>query len=89
MMSLISARLFLKRFKEDEAFRRILENASDDSARRDIRNLDGFDFTREEIQLVMNEPRELDTEELEAVAGGGDTDPSSSGSPEGAAAAAV
>jgi len=88
-MCLRSARLFFKRFKEDDAFRSILENAPDDSTRQEIRNREGYDFTREEIQLVMNEPLELDFEDLEAVAGGQDVDPSPSGTPEGVAAAAV
>jgi predicted ribosomally synthesized peptide with nif11-like leader len=88
-MSMESARLFFKRFKEDETFRCSLENAHDDNARRDIRKREGFDFTREEIQQVMSEPLELNNGDLEAVAGGFDDEPSSSGNSEAAAAAAA
>jgi predicted ribosomally synthesized peptide with nif11-like leader len=85
-----SARLFFKRFKEDETFRCSLENAPDDNARREIRKREGFDFTREEIQQLMSEPLELNNGDLDAVSGGLDTaDTSSSDSSEAAAAAAV
>ena len=88
-MSKESAQLFFERFKEDETFRRSLENAPDDNARREIRKREGFDFTREEIQQVMDEPLELSNGDLEAVAGGLDNEPSSSENSESAAAAAA
>ena len=88
-MSMGSAQLFFKRFKEDETFRGSLENAPDDNARREVRKREGFDFTREEIQQVMNEPLELNNGDLDAVAGGTENEPSSSGDSGAAAAAAV
>lgn len=87
-MSLRSAELFLKKFKEDDDFRHSIENASNDDERRKIKKDHGFDFTKEEISaLLRQEPAELSSSDLESIAGGtGGGVPGVSG---GSAAAAV
>jgi len=67
-MSIESAKAFLERARNDEDFRKELEEQVSAEERIKFVKAQGFDFTKEEINS-LNE--ELSDEELDGVAGGG------------------
>lgn len=78
-MSIESARKFYEKFREDENFRARIESCNDKELRLSIIREAGFDFNEYEIKQVMEEPQELDLDDLEAVAGGVGGDSSTGG----------
>jgi predicted ribosomally synthesized peptide with nif11-like leader len=66
-MSIESAKAFLERVKNDEDFRKELEEQASAAERIKFVKAQGFDFTKEEID---SHKEELSDEELEEVAGG-------------------
>ncbi|MCX6701381.1 MAG: Nif11-like leader peptide family RiPP precursor [Methanomicrobiales archaeon] len=66
IMTIESARLFLKKIQTDKDFVALLQNSGDD-ARREIIGKEGFDFTREELNLVRSEITDV---ELSTIIGG-------------------
>ena len=71
-MSVENAKAFLSRVASDEAFKKSLENAPNEEARKAIVKEAGYDFTKAEMEslLAADGEGELSDEELEAVAGG-------------------
>jgi predicted ribosomally synthesized peptide with nif11-like leader len=70
-MSVESAKAFSEKFNADEAFRKSFEGAADDEAKKKIAKDAGFDFTKDEIKVVLSEKKgQLSEAELESVAGG-------------------
>lgn len=67
-MSIESAKAFLERVKNDEDFRKELEEQASAEERIKFVKAQGFDFTKEEID---SHKEELSDGELESVAGGG------------------
>ncbi len=96
-MSVKSAKEFLEKVKSDDDFRKSLENAASDEARKALVKKRGFDFTKEELKEAAGTsggPQKISEEDLEAVAGGGAANwvsatVSATGSAIGAAAAAI
>jgi predicted ribosomally synthesized peptide with nif11-like leader len=96
-MSVESAKKFLEMVKGDEDFRKKLENASSDDARKRIVEDKGFDFTKVELKEaagISGGPQKIGEEDLQAVAGGGASDwvsatGTAAGAAIGAAAAAI
>jgi len=66
-MSLESAKKFIERLKADENFRKKASEFKDAEARTNFVKSQGFDFTKEDIELVKSE---LSNEELESIVGG-------------------
>jgi predicted ribosomally synthesized peptide with nif11-like leader len=66
-MSIESAKAFLERVKNDEDFRKELEEQASAAERIKFVKAQGFDFTKEEID---SHKEELSDEELGGVAGG-------------------
>ena len=66
-MSIESAKAFLERVKNDEDFRKELEEQASAEERLNIAKAQGFDFTKEEINSLKEE---LSDDELDMVAGG-------------------
>lgn len=77
-MSIESARAFIMKMKEDEAFRKMfMESGSQEEAMKLVK-AKGYDFTVEEIEQVreehmtkLQETGELTDEDLDKVAGAG------------------
>ena len=67
-MSIESAKAFLERVENDEDFRKELVDRTSAEERIKFVKLEGFDFTKEEIDSLK---QALSDEQLEAVAGGG------------------
>lgn len=67
-MSVESARDFLKRLKDDEAFKSKISTIADKEERIKFVESEGFDFTEEEFNQVR---KELSPEALDQAAGGG------------------
>jgi len=96
-MSVKSAKEFLEKVKSDDDFRKSLENAASDEARKALVKKKGFDFTKEELKEaagISGGPQKISEEDLEAVAGGGaaswvSATGSAAGAAIGAAAAAI
>ena len=96
-MSLESAKEFLEKIKSDGDFRKTLENASSDDARKQIVEEQGFDFSKAELKEaagIGGGPQKIGEEDLQAVAGGGASDwvsatGTAAGAAIGAAAAAI
>ncbi len=70
-MSIESAKAFLERVKNDEDFRKELEGQASVEERMKFAKAQGFDFTKDEIRQVHDS---LTDEELDAAAGGMDTE---------------
>lgn len=72
-MSVENAKKLLEKIKSDPAFRKELEGAPDDAARKKIAQAHGFDCTRAEFESLLpgGSSEEISEAELEAVAGGG------------------
>ncbi len=66
-MSIESAKAFLERIKNDEDFKKELEEPASAEERINFVKAQGFDFTKEEINLLKGE---LSDEELDVVSGG-------------------
>ena len=71
-MSLESAKAYLKKVKEDEAFRKKVSEAENDEDRMKIVGKAGFKFTKAEIRQAVQEQtgKKLSEKDLENVAGG-------------------
>ena len=71
-MSVESAKEFYKRLKEDEEFTKKISDAQDNEERAKMVKDEGYDFTLEELNGVIQEEtgKKLSDEELENVAGG-------------------
>ncbi len=67
-MSIESAKAFLERVKDDEDFRKELEEQASAEERIKFAKAQGFDFTKEEIDSLKDE---LSDDQMDAVAGGG------------------
>ncbi len=67
-MSIESAKAFLERIKSDEDFRKSGEGIATLEERMHYTKRAGFDFTKDEIENLLNE--ELTPRELEQVAAG-------------------
>lgn len=67
-MSIESAKAFLERVKNDEDFRKELEEQASAEERINFVKAHGFDFTKDEINSLNDQ---LSDEELDGVAGGG------------------
>jgi predicted ribosomally synthesized peptide with nif11-like leader len=68
-MSVISAKAFIEKVKDDEDFREKLGELKDGKERMEFIKAAGFDFTKEEIAKIKEEEG-LTDEELDNVAGG-------------------
>lgn len=68
-MSVISAKAFIEKAKNDEEFKNKLSALKDGKARMEFVKAAGFDFTTEELTKVKEE-QGLSDEELDNVAGG-------------------
>lgn len=68
-MSVVSAKAFIEKVKNDEDFKKKLGELKDGQARMEYVKKEGFDFTKEEI-LKVKEEEGLSDEELDNVAGG-------------------
>lgn len=66
-MSIESAKAFLERMRNDEDFKKELEEQASAEARVNFVKAQGFDFTKEDINLLKGE---LSDEELDVVSGG-------------------
>ncbi len=66
-MSIESAKAFLERVKDDEDFRKELEEQATVEERIKFAKAQGFDFTKEEIDSLTDE---LSDDQLDAVAAG-------------------
>ncbi len=66
-MSIESAKAFLERVKDDEDFRKELEEQASAEERIKFAKAQGFDFTKEEIDSLKDE---LSDDQMDAVAGG-------------------
>ncbi len=96
-MSVESAKKFLEMVKCDEDFRKALEDAPSDDARKALVEGKGFDFTKAELKDaagIGGGPQKIGEEDLQAVAGGGSSDwvsatGTAAGAAIGAAAAAI
>ena len=71
-MSVESAKEFFKRLKEDEEFQKKISDTEDNEERAKIVKDEGYDFTLEELNGVIQEEtgKKLSDEELENIAGG-------------------
>lgn len=67
-MSIESAKAFIERIKTDEDFRGKVSNCKAQEARNAFVKQAGYDFTRDDMDLLK---AELSEEELDGVAGGG------------------
>ncbi|MEQ8191345.1 MAG: Nif11-like leader peptide family natural product precursor [Candidatus Eremiobacterota bacterium] len=67
-MSMLSARAFIKRMGTDNEFKRKVNECKDEKSRMDFVTSHGFDFSKEEIELVKSE---LSEEEISNLSGGG------------------
>lgn len=67
-MSIESAKMFLEKIKNDEAFKNKVASLDSKEKRVDFIKAEGFDFTEEEFNQVR---RELTPEALDEAAGGG------------------
>ena len=67
-MSIESARVFLERVRDDEDFRKSVGEIATAEERMEFVNGAGFEFSRQELDDVASE---LNMEDLDAVAGGG------------------
>jgi predicted ribosomally synthesized peptide with nif11-like leader len=67
IMSLESAKAFIERMKTDEDFRKKVTECKDGELRKALIKAEGFDFTKEDIELVKSE---LSEEALEGIVGG-------------------
>lgn len=72
-MSVENAKKLLEKIKSDEGFRKQLQDAPDDAARKKIAQSHGLDCTRAEFESLLpgGSSEEISEAELEAVAGGG------------------
>jgi predicted ribosomally synthesized peptide with nif11-like leader len=68
-MSVVSAKAFIEKMKNDEDFRKKLVGLKDGKERMNFVKAEGFDFTKEEIEKVKEE-QGLSDDELDMVAGG-------------------
>lgn len=68
-MSVVSAKAFIEKVKNDEDFKKKLGSLKDAQARVEFVKAAGFDFTKEELAKVKEEEG-LTDEELDNVAGG-------------------
>jgi predicted ribosomally synthesized peptide with nif11-like leader len=68
-MSVVSAKAFIEKVKNDEDFRKKFGELKDGNERMEFVKAAGFDFTKEEI-LKVKEEEGLSDEELDNVAGG-------------------
>ena len=75
-MSIESAKAFLERVRNDEDFRKELEEQASAAARMEVAKAQGFDFTEKELDEVT---ADLGEDQLEAVSGGKATQLSLSG----------
>lgn len=66
-MSMKSARLFVERMNTDQDFKRKVTECKDEKSRMDFVTSHGFDFSKEEIEVVKSE---LSEEDLGDLAGG-------------------
>jgi len=66
-MSMKSARLFAERMNTDQDFKRKVTECKDEKSRMDFVTSHGFDFSKEEIEVVKSE---LSEEDLGNLAGG-------------------
>lgn len=73
-MSVESAQQFTQRMSSDEVFRNSLASAKSDAAREELIKEAGFNFSAQELMIVMPKQAldtELTDEQLDAVNGGG------------------
>lgn len=68
-MSVVSAKAFIEKMKNDEDFKKKLGALKDGKERMEFVKAAGFDFTKEELAKVKEEEG-LTDEELDNVAGG-------------------
>jgi len=66
-MSVLSAMAFRERVEADLEFRRKVTECKDEKSRMDFVTSNGFEFTKEEIELVKSE---LSEEDIGNLAGG-------------------
>ena len=71
-MSVESAKEFYKRIKEDEEFAKKISDTQDNEERAKMVKDEGYDFTLEELNGVIQKEtgKKLSDEELENIAGG-------------------
>ncbi|MDF2672248.1 MAG: bacteriocin propeptide, family [Clostridiales bacterium] len=68
-MSVVSAKAFIEKVKNDEGFKKKLAALKDAKARAEFVKAAGYDFTKEELAKVKEE-QGLSDDELDNVAGG-------------------
>lgn len=66
-MSIESAKAFLEKVRNDEDFRKELEEQASAEARMEVAKAQGFDFTEKELDEVT---ADLGEDQLEGVSGG-------------------
>ncbi len=90
-MSVDSAKKFLEKFKNDDAFKNEIESLASDEERKEFVKKAGFEFTKDDLKAVAKSSgkQELGEEDLESVAGGSSAAWASVGAGGGGAAAAA
>ncbi len=66
-MSMKSARLFVERMNTDQDFKKKVAECKDEKSRMDFVTSHGFDFSKEEIEVIKSE---LGEEDLGNLSGG-------------------
>ena len=67
-MSIKSARAFIERMGTDNEFKMKVTECKDEKSRMDFVASHGFDFTKEDIEVIKSE---LSEEEIDNLSGGG------------------
>jgi len=67
-MSILSARAFIEKMGTDSEFKKKVTECKDEKSRMDFVLSNGFDFNKEEIEVIKSE---LSEEEISNLSGGG------------------